>query len=67
MDLTTRRADAIAELFETLEGLLTSYQEFPEGERRRRWATDADRITGAVARQLDSTRTRIGSTFTASA
>lgn len=42
------------------------YQELPEDERRRRWATDAD-ITGAIARQLNSTRKRIGSMFKATA
>lgn len=57
--MTTRRAEAIAELFATLEGLLTSYQALPECERSQRWAADAHRITGVVARQLSSTRSRI--------
>ena len=57
--MNMRRADAIAELFATLEDLLVAYQTLPEGERLYRWAADADRITGAVARQLSSTRTRI--------
>jgi hypothetical protein len=60
-EMTTRRADAIADLFATLEGLLITYQALPECERVERWAADAHHITGVVARQLSSTRTRISS------
>jgi hypothetical protein len=59
--MNTRRADAIAELFATLEGLLITYQALPESERLQRWSADAHRITGVVARQLSSTRSRISS------
>ena len=59
--MTTRRADAIAELFATLEGLLITYQALPESERPQRWAADAHRITGVIARQLSTTRSRISS------
>jgi hypothetical protein len=59
--MTTRRADAIAELFATLEGLLITYQALPESERPQRWAADAHRITGVIARQLSATRSRISS------
>jgi hypothetical protein len=59
--MDTRRADAIAELFATLEGLLITYQALPESERPQRWAADAHRITGVIARQRSSTRSRISS------
>ncbi|HEY4421301.1 MAG TPA: hypothetical protein VGN22_17385 [Pseudonocardia sp.] len=61
--MNTRRADAIAELFATLEGLrlLITYQALPASERPQRWAADAHRITGVIARQLSSTRSRISS------
>jgi hypothetical protein len=59
--MNTRRADAIAELFATLEGLLITYHGLPESERPQRWAADAHRITGVIARQLSSTRSRISS------
>lgn len=59
--MSTRRAEAIAELFATLEGLLIIYQALPETERPQRWAADAHRITGVIARQLSSTRSRISS------
>jgi hypothetical protein len=59
--MNTRRADAIAELFATLEGLLITYQALPESERPQLWADDAHRITGMIARQLNSTRSRISS------
>jgi hypothetical protein len=34
--MNTRRTDAIAELFATLEGLLITYQAMPEDERPHR-------------------------------
>jgi len=44
---------------------MISYQALPEAERARRWATDADRITGEVARHLTVARARVSATFSA--
>jgi len=46
------RAVAIAELFAALDNMLRSYRAIPEDEREQRWATDADLITGEIARRL---------------
>ena len=57
----TRHA-AVAELFEALEALMIVYGERSEAERVQRWNADAERITGEIARQLCTARTRIAST-----
>jgi hypothetical protein len=38
---------------------MISYNALPAAERAERWTTDADRITGEIARQLASTRRRL--------
>jgi hypothetical protein len=53
------RAAAIADLFDALEGIMIHYGALPEHERAARWAADADRITGEVARHLHAARLRI--------
>jgi hypothetical protein len=56
---STPRSRAIGDLFAALEGLMISYNALPAAERAERWTTDADRITGEIARQLASTRRRL--------
>ena len=57
------RAAGIADLFTALEGLLITYQFIPHAERQIRWATDADRITSELSRQLATTRARLSPSF----
>ncbi len=44
---------------------MISYQALPEAEQARQRATDADRITGEVARHLNVARARLSATFSA--
>jgi hypothetical protein len=57
------RAAAIGDLLTALERLLITYQFVPETERECRWASDADRITGELSRQLAATRARLSPSF----
>jgi hypothetical protein len=57
------RSSAVAELFDALEGLLIAYQALPDEDRAQRWAGDADRITGEVARHLCTARTRLARSY----
>jgi hypothetical protein len=57
------RSAAVAELFDALEGLLIAYQALPDEDRAQRWAGDADRITGEVARHLCTARTRLARSY----
>jgi hypothetical protein len=56
---STPRSRAIGDLFTALEDLMISYNALPATERAERWTTDADKITGEIARQLASTRRRL--------
>jgi hypothetical protein len=53
------RSVAIQDLFAALEDLMIRYGTLPEAERRARWSTDAERITGEIARHLHGARHRI--------
>jgi hypothetical protein len=57
------RSAAIADLLDALEGLVATYRELPECERAQRCSTDAERITGELARLLSTTRSQLSSTF----
>jgi hypothetical protein len=62
-EMSNPRAAAVAELFAALEELLISYHIVPATQRETCWATDADRITGEIARQLATTRARLSPSF----
>ena len=53
------RSAAVGDLFAALEGLMISYQALPDPERERRWGTEAELITGAVALHLSTARAQI--------
>jgi hypothetical protein len=53
------RAEAAATLLRRLEDLVVAYAAVPADVRRERLEADADRITGEVARYLQSARAQI--------
>ena len=60
---TQTRAAAINELFAALDNLSRSYRSVPDDEREDRLATDADLITGEIARRLAVARAAMSHTF----
>jgi hypothetical protein len=57
------RASAIGDLLGALETLVAQYQSLPDTERERRWSSEAERVTGEVARHLDVARGKVRSAF----
>jgi hypothetical protein len=62
-DPSRTRADAINELFATLDDLMRTYWSVPDDELEDRLAADADLITGEIARRLSIARAAMPLTF----